>query len=110
VRYLMLVCGAEPGREPTDEEMAPALAWTTEMTDRGVRESGHRLGPAASATTVRVRDGQLLLSDGPFAETYEQVLGYDLLECANLDEAIEVASRHPAARWGSVEVRPVWTA
>ncbi|HVQ94143.1 MAG TPA: YciI family protein [Mycobacteriales bacterium] len=109
MRYLMLVCGVEPGREPSDEEMAPARAWTAEMTARGVRRSGDQLGPAGSATTVRVRDGQVLLSDGPFAETYEQILGYDLLECANLDEAIEVASRHPTARWGSVEVRPVWT-
>lgn len=105
----MLICGAEPDREPTEEEMAPALAWTEEMDTRGVRRSGNRLGPAGSATTVRVREGQVLLCDGPFAETYEQILGYDLLECANLDEAIEVASRHPTAAWGSIEVRPVWT-
>ncbi len=109
MRYLMLVCGVEPDREPSEEDMAPAMAWTTEMTARGVRQSGHRLGPAGSATTVQVRDGEVLLTDGPFAETYEQILGYDLLECANLDEALEVAAEHPVARWGSIEVRPLWT-
>jgi len=109
MQYLMLICGVEPDREPTLEEMAPAMTWTAQMTARGVRQSGHRLGPGASATTVRVRDGQVLLTDGPFAETYEQVLGYDLLECANLDEALEVAAKHPTAQWGSVEIRPLWT-
>lgn len=108
MRYLMLVCGVEPDREPTREEMAPAMAWTAEMNGRGVRLSGNRLGPAASATTVRVRDGDVMLTDGPFAETYEQILGYDLLECANLDEALDVAAGHPAAQWGSIEVRPLW--
>jgi hypothetical protein len=57
---------------------------------------------------VRVRDDELLVSDGPFAETKEQVGGYDLIECAGLDQAIEVASRHPTARLGTIEVRPVW--
>lgn len=109
MRYLMLVCGVEPEREPSEEEMAPALAWTAQMSARGVRESGNRLSSARSATTVRVRDGEVLLTDGPFAETHEQILGYDLLECANLDEAIEVAAGHPCAGWGSIELRPLWT-
>jgi len=108
MRYLMLICGVEPDREPSAQDMAPAVEWTVEMTARGVRRSGNQLGPAGSATTVRVRDGDVLLTDGPFAETYEQILGYDLLECANLDEALEVAAKHPTARWGSIEVRPVW--
>ena len=66
------------------------------------------MGPAASATTLQVREGEVLLTDGPFAETYEQILGFDLLECANLDEALEVAAKHPVAQWGSIEVRPLW--
>ena len=78
------------------------------MEGRGVRKSGDRLRPAADATTVRVRDDEVLLSDGPFAETKEQMGGYDLIECADLDEAIEVASRHPMAKIGVIEVRPVW--
>jgi hypothetical protein len=60
----------------------------------------------ASAASVRVRDGQLLVSDGPFAETKEQVAGFDLLECASQDEAVQVAARHPVAAIGTVEVRP----
>ncbi len=64
------------------------------------------LGPTSAATTVRVRNGELLVSDGPFAETKEVIVGYDLLECADLDEAIEVARTHPMARGGRLELRP----
>ena len=64
--------------------------------------------PAEDATTVRVREEEVLLSDGPFAETKEWIAGYDIIECEDLDEAIEVASRHPVARFGSIEVRPLW--
>jgi len=66
------------------------------------------LRPGSDATTVRVREEEVLLSDGPFAETKEQIAGYGIIECENLDEAIEVASRHPVARFGSIEVRPLW--
>ena len=64
--------------------------------------------PTEDATTVRVREVEVLLSDGPFAETKEWIAGYDIIECEDLDEAIEVASRHPVARFGSIEVRPLW--
>ena len=60
------------------------------------------------ATTVRVRDGQTLVADGPFAETKEQIGGFDILECADLDEAIELASKHPVAKFGTLELRPFW--
>ena len=80
------------------------------MDTRGVRKEGERLRPASDATTVRVRAEEVLLSDGPFAETKEQIAGYDLIECADLDEAIEVASKHPMARYGLIEVRPLWEA
>ncbi len=111
MRYLMLVCvdedvelTAEQGRE-----MGRATdAWVQEMDGRGVRLEGNRLRPVSDATTVRVRDDGLLVADGPFAETKEQIAGYDLLECADLDEAIEVASKHPVARIGTLEVRPFW--
>ena len=109
MRYLMLVCETEPEGEYSEEDYKAGLMWGEEMSRRGVRLEGHRLRPSASATTVRVRDGEVLLTDGPFAETNEQILGFDLLECANLDEAIEVATRHPVARLGSLEVRPLWT-
>jgi hypothetical protein len=62
----------------------------------------------SDGTTVRVRDKEVLIADGPFAETKEQIAGYDILECADLDEAIEVASKHPVAPFGVIEVRPFW--
>jgi hypothetical protein len=106
VRYMMLVC-VEESVEVSTEEALPT-AWTEEMDGRGVRQFGSRLRPVSDATTVQVRDGEVLLSDGPFAETKEQIGGFDLLECKDLDEAIEVASKHPAAKFGTIEVRPLW--
>jgi hypothetical protein len=83
-------------------------AWDSEMLERGVLVGGARLRPVSEATTLRVRDGETLVSDGPFAETKEQVAGYSVLECADLDEAIVVASRHTTARIGTFELRPHW--
>jgi hypothetical protein len=79
-----------------------------EMTRRGVLQGGERLRPTSDATTVRVRDGEVLTSDGPFAETKEQVGGYFAVDCKDLDEAIKIASKIPTARDGSIEVRPIW--
>ena len=111
VKYMMLVCVAE-GTELSPEEAArigPATeAWVEEMDRRGVRLQGNQLRPMSDATTVQMRSGDLLVSDGPFAETKEQIAGYDILECADLDEAIEVAAKHPVARFGKLEVRPFW--
>jgi hypothetical protein len=111
MKYLLFICADEainlsPGQE---EEIAPAArAWVAEMESRGVRLQGHQLRPVSDATTVRVRDGEVLVADGPFAETKEQIAGFDMIEAANLDEAIEVASKHPVSRFGTVEVRPLW--
>jgi hypothetical protein len=107
MKYMLLITGDETIHvEPED---ASPDAWVEEMDRRGVRLQGDRLGLAASATTVRIRGGELSITDGPFAETKEQIGGYDIIECADLDEAIEVASKHPVARFGAVEVRPFWT-
>jgi len=105
MRYLMLVCASE-SVEVTPES-ADAVPWVEEMTRRDVRIEGNRLRPIADATTVR--ESGRLVTDGPFAETTEQIAGYDIIECADLDEAIEVASKHPVARYGAIEVRPFWT-
>jgi hypothetical protein len=111
MRYLLFICsdesvGLSPGKE---EEIAPAAqAWVTEMEGRGVRLEGHQLRPVSDATIVRVRDGDVLIADGPFAETKEQIAGFDVIEAADLDEAIEVASKHPVAKFGTIEVRPFW--
>ena len=108
MRYMMLIymdqeefVTMDPG-EGADEPMP----WEREMEARGVRVSGDLLRPAADATTVRVRNEETLLSDGPFAEAKEQIAGYEIIDCADLDEAVEVASRHPAARFAAIEVRP----
>ena len=82
-------------------------SWATEMVGRGIELDGARLHPSSAATSVRRRDGQTLVVDGPFAETKEQVAGYDLLECTDLDEAIAVAAAHPTTNVGSIEVRPL---
>jgi hypothetical protein len=103
---MMLVC-VDESVEVTEEEALPT-AWVQEMDGRGVRQLGSRLRPVSDATTVQVRGGEVLLSDGPFAETKEQIGGFDLIECKDLDEALEVASKHPAAKFGTIEVRPLW--
>jgi hypothetical protein len=84
------------------------VAFQDEMTVRGVLVGRKRLRPTASSTTVRVRAGELVIADGPFAETKEQVVGFSVVVCRDLDEAIEGAARIPAARYGTIEVRPVW--
>jgi hypothetical protein len=107
MRYLLLICTdgvPDPvGDRYIEENIDP---WVQEMDGRGVRVEGHPLQPISAATTVRVRDEQVVLTDGPFAETKEQIAGFDILECSDLDEAIEVASKHPIARYGTIEVRP----
>jgi hypothetical protein len=107
MKYMMFVC-TDPSAENTGE-VDDVRPWVEEMDRRGIRLHGDRVQPSADATTVRVRDGELLLTDGPFAETKEQIAGYDVIDCADLDEAIEVAAKHPMARYGLIEVRPFWT-
>ncbi|HEV7650208.1 MAG TPA: YciI family protein [Actinophytocola sp.] len=110
MKYLLLICteGAFDPADHTPEEL-DARPWVEKMTRRGVRLTGNRVRAASDATTVRVRGDETLVTDGPFAETKEQMGGFDLVECADLDEAIEVAAKHPMARLGMVEVRPFWT-
>ena len=100
MKYMMLVCVAE-GTELSAAEAArigpDTEAWVEEMDRRGIRLQGNQLRPVSDATTVSVRGGEVLIADGPFAETKEQIAGYDIIDCADLDEAIEVASKHPVA-------------
>ncbi len=113
MRYLLMIATdetADTGSEPGDAagEMALYEQFMKETADRGVLRGGERLRPSSDATTVRVRKGEVLTTDGPFAETKEQLGGYFLVECSDLDEAIEVAARIPGAAHGSIEVRPIW--
>jgi hypothetical protein len=88
--------------------MSQYAAVTQEIRDRGLWQAGEALEPTSTATTVRVRNGQTLTTDGPFAETKEALGGFYLIDARDLDEAIEIAAKIPAARVGSMEIRPIW--
>ena len=105
MKYLMFVCDdTEP---ETDESLVPDIeTWVAENDAAGRRITGNVLAAPSAATTVRVRGGEVLLTDGPFAETKEVIVGFDILECADLDEAIAVAAKHPMAYRGRIELRP----
>jgi hypothetical protein len=107
MEYLFFIAtDTEPDVEP--ERAGEVQAWVDEGERRGIRKQGHRLRPVEDATTIRVRAGELLITDGPFTESKEWIDGFDIIECENLDEAIDFASRHPMARAGRIEIRPFW--
>lgn len=111
MRYALLVCideNTELSEEQAERRYAEFLGFQDEMQARGVLVSRERLRSAPLATTVRVRDEGLVVADGPFTETKEQIAGFYIIECEDLDEAIEIASRNPGARYGTIEIRPVW--
>jgi hypothetical protein len=113
MQYMLLICNEERQEQAMSEsELAAVLAgygrFHEEAGKAGVLRGGERLRPAATATTVRVRGGKTLVTDGPFAETKEQIGGYYLLDVKDLDEALKWAAMIPSARDGSIEVRPIW--
>ncbi|WP_406369568.1 YciI family protein [Streptomyces sp. NBC_00647] len=112
MKYVLFICAPVGGEELGPEDIAddpPFTSYVQEVRDRDIVKGGARLRPPSDATTVRVQGDEVLLSDGPFVESKEYVAGVDIIEVADLDEAIALASRHPAAlSGGSVEVRPVW--
>jgi len=112
VRYLLMLCldGILEADEVEEQLRRDLDAWREMADRRGVRLLGGALAPPATATTVRVRDGETLLTDGPFVETKEYLGGIDILNCATMDEALELAESHPLARFHMVEVRPFWGA
>jgi hypothetical protein len=105
MRYLLLIRGDESAAAHADDGCD---GWSERMLERGVLRGGGGLRPPAEGKAVRIRRRQLILSDGPFAETKEQVGGFCLIEAADLDEAVEVAAEHPAAAYGTIEVRELW--
>ena len=112
MQYLLLIYDAEASWDKLTPAQQGAMyeeygEFTRDITAKGKYINGNQLQPIASATTVRVRDGKRLVTDGPFAETKEQLGGYYLVDAKDLDEAIALAARIPSARTGSVEVRPV---
>jgi hypothetical protein len=114
MQYLLLIYQAElpAGVQADQAQMAEELeaydAFTRETRDRGQFVAGEALDSTATATSVRVQNGRTVVTDGPFAETKEALGGFYLLECKDLDEAIEMAAKIPAAKRGTIEVRPVW--
>ena len=112
MRYLLLIYTEEPTEAvPEDVRAAETAAYgvfTKEIRDRGIFQAGEALHPTTSATTVRVQNGETVATDGPFAETKEALGGFYLVDAKDLDEAIELAARIPAAKHGSIEVRPIW--
>ena len=109
---LALIYADENGRESVSEEdvqkmYAAYRVFGEEAEKRGAMRGGNELQPTSTATTVRVRNGETMVTDGPFAETKETLGGYYLLECDSLDDAVDLAAKIPGARHGSIEVRPV---
>ena len=112
MRYALLIYASEQDWASQSEEESQAvnqeyMAFTKDIIDRGLMKGGEALQPTSTATTVRVRNGETLTTDGPFAETKDQLGGFYLVDCKDLDEAIEVAAGIPDARRGSIEVRPI---
>ena len=115
MQYLLLIYNAESNWNTLPESEGMKMLqefgeFTQSIIASGNYKGGNRLYDVAKATTVRVQNGKKLVTDGPFAETKEQLGGYYLIEAKDLDEATAIAARIPAARMGSIEVRPVWEA
>ena len=111
MQYLLLIYSAESDDANQDQAtlMADYGAFTQGIVQSGNFQNANRLRPVSDATTVRIRDGKTLTTDGPFAETREQLGGYYLVEAKDLDEATGIAARIPTAKHGSIEVRPIWS-
>ncbi|TQS45189.1 YciI family protein [Cryptosporangium phraense] len=110
MKYVLLICDDESVL-PTNEDLATDpqhQAWVDALSAHHGTGRGARLRPTSEATTVRVRNAETLVSDGPFAETKDFVGGFAIVDCDTLDEAVALAAKHPYAQWGSVEIRPMW--
>ena len=111
MRYMMFVIAdpvAAAQAEPSEDDLT-IEQWLAEVDGSGKRITGDALRPVSQAKTVRVSRGQVIVTDGPFAESKEWIAGFDILECQDLDEAIAIAARHPQANGGKLELRPFWT-
>lgn len=107
MKYAFLIYSEERQGDGTPQDMAPWTAFGEEAMNKGVMVAGEALVPAVEAKTVRVRSSRLEVTDGPFAETREQLGGFYILDVPDLDAAIEWAAKIPAQEWGSIEIRPL---
>ena len=113
MQYLLMIYRSEAELAKMDPAARQKIsaeygAFTQSIVQSGHFKAGDGLQPTTTATTVRVREGKILTTDGPFAETREQLGGYYLVEAKDLDTALAIAARIPSARYGSIEVRPIW--
>jgi hypothetical protein len=113
MNYLLMIYSNEAETAAMNEDarkkmMAEYTEFTKSIVQSGHFKAGDRLRPVSTASTVRVRDGKAAIADGPFAETREQLGGYYLIDAKSLDEATAIAARIPGAKYGSIEVRPIW--
>ena len=111
MQYLVLIYSEEPTAAPDAAQIGAVMdeynAYSQMLRDKGHYVAGEALQPTATATTVRIRDGGTLTTDGPFAETKEALGGFYLVEAKDLDEALALGAACPGAKWGSIEVRPI---
>lgn len=108
MQYLLIICH-DAAFAPTPALVAEIGAWVRDMEGRGILKYGNPLRPPGDAKTVRVRNGLLMVMDGPFTDSAEKMAAYGLIECASPQEAVDVAASHPMARAATIEVRPVWS-
>jgi hypothetical protein len=111
MRYLLLIYTSEEleaSQDAMTAEFAAYDAFTNELRDRGIYQAGEALRPTSTATTVRVRDGQTVTTDGPYVETKEALGGFYMVDANDLDDAIQLAAKIPGARHGSIEIRPIF--
>lgn len=112
MRYMLLIYSDEEAEARLSEAEQEAVmgryyAFTEQVRSRGVYQNGDALQPTVTATTVRLRQGKTITTDGPYAETKEQLGGFYILDCQDLDEAIALATKIPAAEEGAIEIRPI---
>ena len=114
MKFLMLVCwdadrmNAQTEPDSSDDADDESFPWLDDLQARGMWVTGDQLAPPRRARSVRVRDGKAMVTDGPFTETKEAVGGFDIIDCGSFEEAVEIASGHPVAQIGTIEVRPLW--
>ncbi|MCW5672534.1 MAG: transcription initiation protein [Hydrogenophaga sp.] len=107
--HFLLIIAHDDEFKPTEDLIGDIVKWISNMQASGVRVDGNPLRPASEAITLRVREGQVVHTPGPFSRSREQMCAYELLECATFEIALEAASKHPMAAVATIEVRPVWT-
>jgi hypothetical protein len=105
----LLIVAHDDAFVPTEELVGQIMSWIKRMTDQGIRIEGRPLRPAADATTLRIRNGKLYRAASTFSDSAEQMCAFELIECRDLEQAIDVASQHPMATAATIEVRPVWS-